>query len=349
MNERILVVNTHYSRRDPAGAYALALTDLLRRAGYPTAEFAMHHPDNQPSEWSDYYAEPIPTDGSIASRLRRTLRRFGYDDVATSFLALLNDFRPDVVHIIDLHSGLSTRLAQLARVKGCRVVWTLLTPPLPPRRVQRDVDTFIAPSPFMVNELTRAGFPADKIVTVDPLYTGEVDTSDTQRGQYYCYVGPLSDEADARTLLKAATMLRHELRIAGDGPLAPALRDKYGEWPQITFLGPLDPDAQARLLAQAACAVVTSASADIDPAEAVNPLILGTPLVATAIGPLPDFVDDDCGITVPPADHQELASAIDAAYYGPWPHHDIARRAAERFSPEAHLRAIAEIYAQTPR
>ena len=49
----------------------------------------------------------------------------GSDDVASCFTALLNDFRPEIVHLNNIHSYLSPALASIAHALGIKVVWTL--------------------------------------------------------------------------------------------------------------------------------------------------------------------------------------------------------------------------------
>ena len=54
--------------------------------------------------------------------LKRTL---GMGDVKDSFNAVLDDFKPDVVHLHNIHSYLSPVVGELAHQRGIRVVWTL--------------------------------------------------------------------------------------------------------------------------------------------------------------------------------------------------------------------------------
>jgi glycosyltransferase involved in cell wall biosynthesis len=53
------------------------------------------------------------------------LRPFGTREVKKKFNALLDDFRPDVVHLNNIHSYLSPVVAEIAHKRGIRIVWTL--------------------------------------------------------------------------------------------------------------------------------------------------------------------------------------------------------------------------------
>ena len=59
------------------------------------------------------------------SKLMAFTRPFGSAEVKTKFNRLLNDFKPDVVHLNNVHTQLSPVMAELAHKKGIKVVWTL--------------------------------------------------------------------------------------------------------------------------------------------------------------------------------------------------------------------------------
>ena len=52
-------------------------------------------------------------------------RPFGDTEVKSKFSQLLNDFKPDVVHLNNIHTQLSPLIAKLAHEYGGEVVWTL--------------------------------------------------------------------------------------------------------------------------------------------------------------------------------------------------------------------------------
>lgn len=53
------------------------------------------------------------------------LRPFGTGEVKRLFSQLLDDFKPDVVHLNNIHSQLSPVIGEIAHRRGIRVVWTL--------------------------------------------------------------------------------------------------------------------------------------------------------------------------------------------------------------------------------
>lgn len=390
---RVVVVNKFYYRRGGDCVYTLNLERMLRDAGHEVAVFAMRYPQNEPSYWEDYFPAEIVFSGPVSEKLRGVRRMLGIDDVASCFSALLNDFRPEIVHLNNIHSYLSPMLASIAHAMGIKVVWTLhdyklLCPSysrlaggkvcdrchssrfktcvlqtrcmkgsaaasllawieaLRWRRnvLNRDTDAFICPSSFMAKEMERGKYDTNKLFTLNNFIPAIPEATKGERGKYYCYVGRLSEEKGVRTLLEAATMLQHELRIAGGGPLLDELKAKYEKWPQIKFLGHLNGEGVAKLLGEAACSVMASECYENNPLGIIESLCAGTPVVGAAIGGIPELIDDNNGLTFKAGDAKELATAIDAAVYGPWDHDLIRRNAIERFNPDTYYARLLKIY-----
>lgn len=123
MKRRVLIVNKFYYNRGGDCIAAMNLERLLRDNGYEVAFFAMQYPDNVASDYSKYFASEV--DLLHGSKIAAAKRILGFGDVRSQFAKLLYDFRPDVVHLNNIHSYLSPVLAQLAKKHGCRVVWTM--------------------------------------------------------------------------------------------------------------------------------------------------------------------------------------------------------------------------------
>jgi glycosyltransferase involved in cell wall biosynthesis len=123
---RVVLVNKFYYPRGGDCVAVLATERLLRAKGHEVAVFAMQYPDNASSLWEAYFPAEVSFSGTtVGGRIRAAERVFRARDVATRFARLLDDFRPDVVHLHNIHSYLSPVVAQVARRKGLRVVWTL--------------------------------------------------------------------------------------------------------------------------------------------------------------------------------------------------------------------------------
>lgn len=115
---RILLSNKFYYRRGGDCIYMLNLEQLLKAHGHEVAVFAMDYPENENTSWKKYFPQNM-------SKLMAFTRPFGSREVRNKFGKLLDDFRPDVVHLNNIHTQLSPVIAELAHGRGIRTVWTL--------------------------------------------------------------------------------------------------------------------------------------------------------------------------------------------------------------------------------
>ena len=115
---KILLSNKFYYRRGGDCIYMLNLEQLLKEHGHEVAVFAMDYPENLDTPWKKYFPHSM-------NKLMALTRPFGSQEVKRKFGRLLDDFNPDVVHINNVHTQLSPVIAELARKRGVRVMWTL--------------------------------------------------------------------------------------------------------------------------------------------------------------------------------------------------------------------------------
>ena len=115
---KILLANKFYYRRGGDCIYTMNVEKMLKEKGHEVAVFAMQYPENEESEWSRYWP-------SNMTKLKAFTRPFGDGEVRRKFGLLLDDFKPDVVHLNNIHTQLSPVIAKMAHERGIRVVWTL--------------------------------------------------------------------------------------------------------------------------------------------------------------------------------------------------------------------------------
>lgn len=123
---RILLANKFYYRRGGAEVYNINLEQLLKNNGHNVAVFAMHHSQNIASSYSNYFPKEVEY-GSINVKQFYLLltRPFGTCEVKRKFNALLDAFRPDIVHFNNIHSQISPIIVQIAHERGIKTVWTI--------------------------------------------------------------------------------------------------------------------------------------------------------------------------------------------------------------------------------
>lgn len=129
-------------------------------------------------------------------------------------------------------------------------------------------------------------------------------------------VGRLHPQKDIGSLLEASVVLRRRYAdlivvVAGDGPQRASLGQqatRLGLGTSVRFLGARDDAADLMVAADVVVMCSVWESYGFVVAEALR---LGRPLVATAVGPVPDLVIDGVtGRLVPPSDPAALAAAI---------------------------------------
>ncbi|WP_321517235.1 glycosyltransferase [uncultured Bacteroides sp.] len=123
---KILIVNKFFYKRGGDCTYTMNLARLLEQQNHEIAIFAMQYHENINSGWDTYYpSEVVFSGGSLKSKILATSRLMGFAGVKSSFLKILDDFKPDIVHLNNIHSYLSPIIAKLAHNRGIKVVWTL--------------------------------------------------------------------------------------------------------------------------------------------------------------------------------------------------------------------------------
>lgn len=125
MPKRVLLVNKFYYPRGGDCVVVLNTESLLRVNGVEVQVFAMDYPENLQTHYQDQFAPRVSFSGSRSNQWRAMKRTLGLEGVRERFVAVLDDFKPDVVHLHNIHSYLSPIVAELAHQRGIRVVWTL--------------------------------------------------------------------------------------------------------------------------------------------------------------------------------------------------------------------------------
>ncbi len=122
---KILIVNKFFYPRGGDCIVAMNTRRLLLDAGHDVRVFAMSYPANEMLPESEGFAPMVDFGGSPRDRLKAVARLIGYGDIRRTAARVLDDFRPDVVHLHNVHSYLSPIIGEMARQRGIRVVWTL--------------------------------------------------------------------------------------------------------------------------------------------------------------------------------------------------------------------------------
>lgn len=391
---KILLANKFYYRRGGDCIYMLNLEKLLKAHGHEMAVFAMDYPENLDTPWKKYFPKNM-------SKLMAFTRPFGSHEVKSTFKKLLDDFKPDVVHLNNVHTQLSPVMAELAHQRGIKVVWTLHDYKLLcPRydclkngnticetcfngdkkacldnkcmkgsklasfigykeavtwnreRLETSTDVFICPSQFMADKMVQGGFSKSKMQTLCNFIDGEkckfssTDGTDytndvellPKKEDYYCFIGRLSHEKGAKTLIEAANQLPYKLVIIGGGPLMDELKSVAHT--NIEFVGFKQWDDIKQLVGKARFSVIPSEWYENNPLSVIEAQCLGTPALGANIGGIPELTD----YTFSSGNIADLKTMIEKMWNSEFDYQQIASDAQHRYDAETYYNKLINIY-----
>jgi glycosyltransferase involved in cell wall biosynthesis len=218
------------------------------------------------------------------------------------------------------------------------------------------VDRFLCPSNFLLEKFAEFGVPREKLVHF-PYFLPLDDYAPAYApSDYFIYLGRLSREKGIATLLRALRERRGArltCRILGEGPLEASLKAQAAAWglTRVEFSGYLQGEPLRRTIREAAFTVVPSEWYENLPFSVLESFALGTPVVGSRIGGIPEMViDHETGLTYPPGDATALAAAIDWMEAHPAEAVEMGRRARrldeERYMPGPHAERLEKLYAE---
>lgn len=123
---RLLSLNTYHYRRGGSDVAFLEHDRLFASLGWETAVFAMHHPRNEPSPWSRYFAGEIEFGGeySWTQKIGMAAKVIYSLEARQNLSRLVDDWRPDIAHAHCVYHHLSPSVLGLLRQRGIPTVMT---------------------------------------------------------------------------------------------------------------------------------------------------------------------------------------------------------------------------------
>jgi len=214
-----------------------------------------------------------------------------------------------------------------------------------------NIDQYIALNHFVEKKMIDGGVPANKISICGNFIASET-LSIADKKSYILYIGRLSPEKGIFTLLQAVSSLKGvTLKIAGTGPDEKYLQQHphAQHRSHVEFIGHVSGQNKQRLIAEAICTIIPSECYENFPMTALESLSLGTPVIASSIGGLPDIIKHGVtGLLFEPGNHQQLAKCIQSLIDNPNQLTAMAKQAitvtASQFSPEKHYQQLMKIY-----
>ncbi|MFN2615743.1 MAG: glycosyltransferase family 4 protein [Thermoleophilaceae bacterium] len=178
-------------------------------------------------------------------------------------------------------------------------------------RVFGAVDRFLAPSGYAVGQLAKLGVPAERLEPL-PHYLPDgafAERSRADAGRYALVAARLAPEKGIDTAIEAAAAAQVPLKVAGEGPAEPELRELARRLrAPVEFLGRVGAREVAPLLAGAGALVLSSRYHEFSPYAVLEAMAVGVPVAATRMGGMPELVGADT--LVPVNDAPALADRL---------------------------------------
>lgn len=208
------------------------------------------------------------------------------------------------------------------------------------------VDTFICPSRFLFDRLVAWGIPKEKL-TYLPNFIQLSELPILPKQDFFLYAGRLNTEKGIELLLEAARQLpEHRFIICGEAETAEQTemyKIKINQLINVEWQGKLPVSQVRNLMSQAKALVVPSEWYENAPMNVLEAKALGTWVVASRRGGLPELVTEHSGVLFEPGSVSGLVAALRQTAQLP---EKSPAALEERFTAEYHLQQVQEIYAR---
>lgn len=216
----------------------------------------------------------------------------------------------------------------------------------------KNIDLFITTSAFLKNKLIFNGFPEDRVITINGFTEAAEIKPCFRPDPYIVYMGRLSSEKGLMTLLRAMRKLPHiQLKIMGDGPIRSRMEVYLSDegMNNVKFLGYVSGEKRFDILKRAKCMVIPSECYDNFPFGVLESLALGTPVIGSCMGGIPEQIEDGkTGFLFQAKNHQQLKEKIEIIFSDDSLSLSMRRNARisalNKFSQETAYQRFMEIY-----
>lgn len=365
---KILIVNKFLYPNGGSETYIFKIGQELMRLGHEVQYFGMEHEGRIVGNHANSYTEDMSFHGGGISKLTYPFKILYSRDSRKKIRTVLEDFRPDVVHLNNINFQITPSIIDEIKAfgPGIRIIYTAhdyqwvcpnhmlkipstgelctrcihgdysnctknrcihdskaqsvlgtLEAKLYQRReTYRLVDTIICPSEFMNRMLSSNPQLKGRTITLHNFYeeVPEEEMPDQKimerlPQRYALYFGRYDEEKGIKTLLKVCQQLPDiPFVFAGKGTCA----DQVRATKNITELGFLSGETLRYVIRHAAFSLYPSEWYENCPFSVVESQLLGTPVIASRIGGIPELLSDQkTGELFAAGDAAELKSKIE--------------------------------------
>ena len=185
-------------------------------------------------------------------------------------------------------------------------------------KVLAAVERFVTPSAWAAARVAFLGLPRERVTTLPHALPDAAFADRTRAGEgaYALVLSRLSPEKGVEDAIAAAAAAGVPLRVAGDGPERERLEGLAARaGVAVELLGRVPPEQARELLRGAAALLVPSHCHEFSPYAALEAMAQGVPVVATAMGGLPELLGS--GRCVPLGDGEAFSARLATLWADP--------------------------------
>ncbi len=174
------------------------------------------------------------------------------------------------------------------------------------------IDAFICPSSFTASKVAESGLDKARLEVLHNFIPQFNSKNRYIKKNYVLYFGRISEGKGLESLLKAVYELKHiKFVFAGSGPLVSEL----GKYENLEYVGFKTGEELKRLIAESLFTVYPSEFYENCPMSVLESQAMGTPVIASAVGGIPELVtDNDSGFLFKAEDVEDLINKINRLY-----------------------------------
>ncbi len=226
------------------------------------------------------------------------------------------------------------------------------------------VDVFIAPSEFLRTKFIEYGFKEEKLICLNYFIDVNLHNEGEATGDYYLYVGRISEEKGIKTLIDAAVNARSnrgyishkangsKLKIVGGGHLKEEMESYTNSKDKnkvIEFLGHKSHNETINLIKKCQFVVIPSEWYENFPFAILEAFACGKPAIGSRVGGIPELIKDtERGLVFEPGNSADLSSTIRYLLNNQDIVEEMGRNARthveQELSAEKHYQELVEIY-----
>jgi len=206
------------------------------------------------------------------------------------------------------------------------------------RRMIGSPDCVISPSSWLLEKhLDHGFFPKSRTEVIpNPLKTSELKNFDKFEVFTFIYAGQIEKHKGVEKLIETFNEIKREweaeirLLLVGSGSLFNQYKENFQEFGKITFTGWKNETETKELIARSHFLILPSLCYENSPTVIYEALATGTPVIASALGGVPEITNQYGGLGFDPLNFKDLKKKLKKA----WENYDYYAHQALSAGPE---------------